>query len=106
MSEPLHVIVAFTVLDTLFPAQHASLQTQYDASLALVTDGARKDAGIDVGQAAAAAMLAGGHDARTGPAPALPPASMPSCARLRRPRTSNTRRNRVGTVPATTNRST
>jgi len=64
---------AFTVLDTVFPAQHASLQIHYDASLAAVADGARRDAGIGVGRAAAAAMLAEGHDARTGPIPALPP---------------------------------
>jgi hypothetical protein len=64
---------AFTVLDTLFPAQHTSLQTHYDASMAGVEEGARKEAGIDVGRAAAAAMLDEGHDARTGPIPPLPP---------------------------------
>jgi hypothetical protein len=64
---------AFTVLDTLFPAQHAALQAEYDASLAAVDDGPREDDGIAMGEAAAAAMLAGGHDARTGPVPDLPP---------------------------------
>jgi hypothetical protein len=64
---------AFHVLDTLFPAQHATLQAQYDSSLNLIPDGDPKQAGIDVGNAAADAMLAEGHDGRLGPIPPLPP---------------------------------
>jgi hypothetical protein len=55
---------AFRVLDTLFPAQHATLQAAYDASLGGIPDGARKAAGIEVGTMAADAMLAEGHDGR------------------------------------------
>jgi hypothetical protein len=55
---------AFRVLDALFPAQHALLQAQYDASLAAIPAGSLKDAGVQVGQAAADAMLAEGHDGR------------------------------------------
>ncbi len=64
---------AFTVLDTLFPANHDALQAEYDASLAAVPDGHRENVGKAAGKAAADAMLAGGHDARTGSVPALPP---------------------------------
>src|SRR5262245_7364836 len=64
---------AFRILDTLFPAQHVTFQTAYDASLAAIVDGPMKEAGIDVGEAAAAAMLAEGHDGRSGPIPPLPP---------------------------------
>ncbi len=46
------------VLSGLVPDQAADLQTLLDASLAEVADGAAKDAGIAVGEAAAAAMLA------------------------------------------------
>ncbi len=49
---------AFRVLVALFPAQAATLQPQYDASLASVTDERARAAGITVGEAAAAAMLA------------------------------------------------
>ena len=55
---------AFRVLDTLFPAQHATLQAAYDASLAGITNGPRKAAGIEVGTMAADAILAEGHDGR------------------------------------------
>jgi len=55
---------AFRVLDTLFPAQHALLQAQYDASLAAIPAGSLEDTGVEVGQAAADAMLAEGHDGR------------------------------------------
>jgi hypothetical protein len=65
---------AFSVLDATFPAQHAALQSQYDGSLAAIPDGHSKDAGIEVGRAAAEAMLAQGHDGRAGPIPPLPPA--------------------------------
>jgi hypothetical protein len=64
---------AFGVLDALFPAQHDMLQTQYDTSLAAIPEGELKQAGIDVGNAAADAMLAEGHDGRLGPIPPLPP---------------------------------
>lgn len=55
---------AFRVLDGVFSAQHAALQTQYDASLAAIPAGDAKDAGIQVGTMAANAMLAEGHDGR------------------------------------------
>ncbi len=64
---------AFGVLDALFPAQHATLRAEYDSSLAAIPDGPRKEAGIEVGSAAAEAMLAEGHDGRLGPTPPLPP---------------------------------
>ena len=53
---------AFRVLNTLFPS--ATLQLAYDASLAGIPNGARKDQGIEVGEMAADAMLAEGHDGR------------------------------------------
>jgi hypothetical protein len=52
------------VLDALFPAQHATFQTQYDASLAGLPNGAAKESGVEVGTMAADAMLAQGHDGR------------------------------------------
>jgi hypothetical protein len=55
---------AFRVLDALFPAQHALLQAEYDASLAAIPAGSLKSTGVQVGQAAADAMLAEGHDGR------------------------------------------
>src|SRR4051812_40555821 len=55
---------AFHVLDALFPAQHALLQAEYDASLAGMPSGSLKDTGVQVGQAAADAMLTEGHDGR------------------------------------------
>jgi hypothetical protein len=64
---------AFGVLNALFPAQHGMLQAAYDSSLAAIPDGPRKQAGIAVGNAAAEAMLAQGHDGRSGPIPPLPP---------------------------------
>jgi hypothetical protein len=56
---------AFTVLDTLFPNQHTTLQAAYDASLAGIPDGPLKTTGKAVGAAAAEAMLAEGHDSHT-----------------------------------------
>ncbi len=44
-------------LTGLVPGQLSTLQPVYDASLALVPDGPSKDGGIEVGEAAAAAML-------------------------------------------------
>ena len=64
---------AFGVLDALFPAQHATLQAEYDSSLGAIPEGEMKEAGIEVGEAAADAMLAEGHDGRSGPIPPLPP---------------------------------
>jgi hypothetical protein len=61
---------AFRALVALFPAQQATLQARYDASLAAIADvppGA-KAAGVDVGEQAAATMLlARAHDGRFGP---------------------------------------
>ena len=55
----------FRVLAGLFPSQLPTLQPLYDASLAAVPDGPRKDDGID---AAAAAMLVDrANDGRNGP---------------------------------------
>jgi len=55
---------AFRVLDGVFSAQHAALQTQYDASLAGIPAGDARDTGVQVGTMAADAMLAEGHDGR------------------------------------------
>ena len=56
---------AHGVLAGSFPDQAADLQALLEASLATVPDGAAKDAGIAVGEAAAAAMLAArGGDGR------------------------------------------
>jgi hypothetical protein len=52
---------AFRVIDGTFPAQHAALQTAYDASLAAIPEGSSKAQGIEVGSMAADAMLAEGH---------------------------------------------
>ncbi|MFC7549559.1 phosphatase PAP2 family protein [Plantactinospora sp. GCM10030261] len=48
---------AFRVLDSLFPAQHASLQTRYDESLAAIPNGTAKTRGIDIGTRTASAMI-------------------------------------------------
>ncbi len=55
---------AYRVLDTTFPAQHAALKAEYDASLENIPDGFRKTFGVEAGKTAAAAMLRQGHDAR------------------------------------------
>ena len=55
---------AYRVLDATFPAQHAALKAEYDMSLTNIPAGGPKDSGVDVGEMAAAAMLAQGHDAR------------------------------------------
>ena len=58
----------FRVLAGLFPSQLPTLQPLYDASLAAVPDGPRKDDGIAAGDAAAAAMLVDrANDGRNGP---------------------------------------
>ena len=51
------VAAAHTVLVTLYPASNAVLNASLVASLAQIPDDPAKDAGIAVGQAAAAAML-------------------------------------------------
>jgi hypothetical protein len=69
---------AYRILDTLFPAQHATLLTEYTNSLAAITGNADlKQEGIDAGEAAAAAMLAEGHDGRHVIACAFDPLSAP-----------------------------
>jgi hypothetical protein len=56
---------AFRVLDSLFSAtHHATLLAAYNESLGAIPDGDRTDQGIAVGEMAAAAMLAEGHDGR------------------------------------------
>src|SRR4029453_15163413 len=55
---------AFPVLDTLFPAQHATLQAADDASLAGGANGPRQASGSEGGTRAANAILAGGHEGR------------------------------------------
>jgi len=57
---------AFRVLDSLFSATHHDmLQAAYDLSLQGIANGKAKDTGIMVGNLAADAMLAQGHDGRT-----------------------------------------
>jgi hypothetical protein len=53
---------AFRVLAGLFPDQQSALQTRYDASLAAIPAGPRKDRGITDGAVAAAAMIAARQD--------------------------------------------
>ena len=69
---------AYRVLLGIVPTQEPSLTTLYNASLAGIPAGAAKDAGVRVGEVAAAAMLADRrNDGRGGayrfPAPASPP---------------------------------
>ena len=62
------VLVGFTGLPGLFPAQQPTLQPLYEASLASVPDGPARVGGISVGEAAATAMLqARANDGRGGP---------------------------------------
>lgn len=59
---------AFNVLADLFPSQEPDLQALYDASLDPIPDGDSKTAGIAIGEAAAAAMIAAREDdGRGGP---------------------------------------
>jgi hypothetical protein len=70
---------AYNVLKALFPAQEQSLTSQYQLYLSGVADlpAGAKQAGIDVGQAVAQAMLdARAHDGRFGN-PVLPPPPAP-----------------------------
>jgi hypothetical protein len=55
-------------LPGLFPEQFSALKPVYDASLASIADGSAKDEGVEVGVAAATAMLtARANDGRFGP---------------------------------------
>ena len=57
---------AFHVLDSLFSStHHATLQAAYDLSLQGIANGKAEDTGIMVGNRAADAMLAQGHDGHT-----------------------------------------
>jgi PAP2 superfamily len=59
---------AYRMLSHLVPAQRATLDAQYAASLAAIPDGSSKTRGIAVGDAAAAAMIAARtDDGRFGP---------------------------------------
>ena len=64
---------AFRVLVARYPAQLATLQGHYDASLAAIPDGQAKTRGIAAGEAAAAAMLAArANDGRLPPGTPYP----------------------------------
>jgi len=59
---------AYLVASALVPSQAATLQARYDATLASIPAGTAKSGGIDVGTAAAAALLAArANDGRDGP---------------------------------------
>lgn len=59
---------AYRVLVNVLPAQHASHEARYLASLAAIPEGSAKDGGIAVGDAAGTAMLAArAGDGRFGP---------------------------------------
>jgi hypothetical protein len=51
------IAAAYYTLANYFPDQAASLEQPYQASLSLIPDGAAKDAGVSVGQAAANAII-------------------------------------------------
>jgi hypothetical protein len=77
-TEAAAVTAAHGVLKALFPAAAVTLDQQRDASLATIPDGSRKSAGMAVGEAAAAAMIA--DRASDGSTPAefhLPPNADP-----------------------------
>jgi hypothetical protein len=58
---------AFRVAAALAPSQLATLQSRYDTSLAAIADGPAKTGGINVGEAAATALLAArANDGRDG----------------------------------------
>jgi hypothetical protein len=64
---------AHDVLVSIFPAQAATLDAQLAASLAGIPNGAAKTAGVAIGQATAAAMIAARtNDGRFGPSIAVP----------------------------------
>jgi hypothetical protein len=59
---------AYRVLSSLLPAQQATLDQHYAASLAAIPPGRARDGGVAVGEIAAAAMLAArANDGRFGP---------------------------------------
>jgi hypothetical protein len=62
---------AFGVLVTVLPDQAAELELEYDAALGAIDDGNAKDAGVALGDAAAAAMLAARADDGRGGDPML-----------------------------------
>ena len=68
---------AYDVLIALFPAQQPTLQPLYDASLAAVPEGTAKEAGIEIGAATAAAMIAARAGDGRGGASALFPGDQP-----------------------------
>lgn len=53
---------AYRVLDSLFPAQHDRLLSEYTSFLATIPDGRSKQGGVEVGTRAAAAMIAARAD--------------------------------------------
>ncbi len=68
---------AYRVLLSIVPTQQAQLEPLYDASLAAVSDPFARAAGISVGEAAAAAMIAARtNDGRFGP-PGFPTGTLP-----------------------------
>jgi hypothetical protein len=76
---------AFGVLSGLFPDQRADLQVAYGESLATVDDGQAETGGIEVGEAAAAAMLAARADDGRGGEFAFTPGEAPGEWRLAPP---------------------
>jgi hypothetical protein len=68
---------AYQILISLFPAQQASLQSQYDQSLSAIPDGAAKDGGIRIGGQAAAAMIAARQNDGAFGNPSFPVGSAP-----------------------------
>lgn len=69
---------AHDVLVASFPAQQAALDAAYGTALAEIPDGQAKSAGVSVGQAAAAQMLAlRADDGRFAPVPAPPDGDEP-----------------------------
>ncbi|WP_232295038.1 hypothetical protein [Parafrankia sp. EUN1f] len=76
---------AFQVLSSLFPAQQARLQAQYDEWMATVPDSAAKRGGVSVGSQTAAAMIRARQDDGAFGDPAWP-VGEPSPASGGRPR--------------------
>jgi hypothetical protein len=68
---------AFHVLNSLFPAQQARLQTQYDEWLAAIPDGKAKQRGISVGSQTAAAMISSRQNDGAFGSPAWPVGTEP-----------------------------
>jgi hypothetical protein len=74
-AEAAAVAAAHTVLRTYFPTNAASLDAARVSSLATIADGAGKAAGIAVGEAAAAAVIAARANDKSGPPEFYMPAS-------------------------------